>query len=147
MPNLSAAQLGPGQAFWIQNRHTTQYVSLVGRVPYVAEQRFTFGGGAYAAFGAAYLLPFGLADSNLRESGASGGANVALGDRILKWNATTQTYDELAVLIDGALDPAYNGKWVDEQHMPNESTMLISPGSGYFFADRAPRGFAWSYPR
>ena len=33
LPNLSTAQLGAGQAFWIQNRHGTQYVSLVGRVP------------------------------------------------------------------------------------------------------------------
>ena len=49
--------------------------------------------------------------------------------------------------IDGANDPAYNGKWVDELHMPNESTMVISPGSGYFFSDRAPSGFVWSYPR
>ena len=146
-PNLSAAQLGAGQAFWIQNRHGTQYVSLVGRVPYVAEQHFTFGGGAYAAFGTAYLLPFGLADSNLYESGASGGTDVTLGDRILQWNAATQTYDGLAVLIDGTGDPTYDGKWLDELNFPNESAMLITPGLGYFFANQAPSGFGWSYPK
>ena len=81
------------------------------------------------------------------ESGASGGANVALGDRILKWNAATQTYDGLAVLIDGVGDPTYDGKWLDELNFPNESAMLITPGLGYFFVDRVPRGFAWNYPR
>ena len=141
------SRTGYAETHWIENRHATQYVSLLGGVPTSSDQEFTFVGGNYSTFGVAYLGSFGLADSNLYESGASGGPNVTLGDRIFKWNASSQSYDAYAILIDNTGLPQYDGKWLDELNLPNESTMLVEPGQGYWFEDRSPGGFTWNYAR
>ena len=88
-----------------------------------------------------------LSNSNLWESGASGGDRIDTGDRILRFDASTQTYDAIAVLIDGT-NTGLDGAWADGFSFPNPSQLNLEPGQGYWFENRAPASaFPWTYPR
>ena len=139
--------LGPQQGFWIQHRAPdTRTITLVGQTTEATERSETMRSGPFQIIGTTYLLPLVLADSNLWESGASGGDSIATGDRILRFNSVTQSYDAIAVLIDHT-GTAYDGIWADALSFPNPSTLTLEPGVGYWFDNRAPAtDFTWTYP-
>ncbi len=148
-PNhVSAITFNLHDGFWLQHRSDVELkVVVVGRVATAAERMVPISAGPYQIIGSGALNPLPLDSSNLRESGASGGASLDTGDRILRYNPESQSYDAVAVLIDGT-GTSYDGVWADGLSFPNPSGLAMQPGWGYWFHNRAPTSpFYWSYPR
>ena len=134
--------------FWLQHRSDDELkVVVVGRTATAAERVVSINAGPYQIIGSGALGPLPLASSNLRESGASGGASLDTGDRILRFSPASQSYDAVAVLIDGT-GTSYDGIWADGLSFPDPSGLALEPGWGYWFHNRTPTDpFYWSYPQ
>lgn len=148
-PNhLSAMTFGLHDGYWVLHRGAdTRLVVTFGRAAGAAERSLAMIPGPYQLFGTALLEPLTLNQSNLWESGATGGDSIFTGDRILHFDAVTQSYASIAVLIDGT-NTSLDGTWVDALAFPNPSQLQLEPGQGYWFHNQAPsNAFLWTYPR
>jgi len=146
-PNVvSAMRLDAHTGFWVQHRAAdTRTVTIVGRVAEAGERLTPIHAGSYQIIGIAYLGSLALGSSNLRESGATGGDSIATGDRILRFDPISQSYDAIAVLIDNT-GTAYDGVWADAQDFPTPSSLSLDPGVGYWYNNREPAtSFTWVY--
>lgn len=148
-PNhLSTLALGVHGGFWVQHRAgDVRQVVAFGRAATPAERAVAIGGGPYQLLGSGVVGPLTLADSNLWQSGASGGQSVDSGDRLLRFAALSQDYAAIAVLIDGS-GTGLDGTWADAAAFPAASAMTLEPGWGYWFHNRPPSvPFLWTYPK
>lgn len=148
-PNGSSPMaLNLHNGFWVQHRAAdVRQVVVFGRAATLVERVVEIASGPFQVIGSGEIGPLALGVSNLWESGASGGDSLDIGDRLLSFDADSQSYDAIAVLIDGT-STSLDGTWADGLDFPNPSAVELEPGWGYWFHNRAPAApFVWSYPR
>jgi hypothetical protein len=145
--HLSDITLSLHDGFWLQHRSLDErHVLVVGRTATAAERLVSIHAGPYQIIGSGALGPLPLSDTGLWQSGASGGNSLDTGDRLLRFSPDLQSYDAVAVLIDGT-GTGYDGAWADGHLFPSPSGLALEPGAGYWFHNRTPANpFYWSYP-
>lgn len=146
---LSPMTFSLHDGFWVQHRAADQrQVVVFGRAATSTERVIAMSAGPYQVIGSGEMGPLALSASNLWETGASGGESLDTGDRLLRFDAATQSYDAISILIDGT-GTDLDGTWADGgAAYPDPSTMRMEPGRGYWFHNRTPADpFFWSYPR
>jgi hypothetical protein len=146
----STITLNVHDGLWLQHRAADERrVVIFGRAATPTERTLPISAGPFQVIGSGVLGPLPLANTNLWESGASGGDSLDTGDRLLRFDAGSQSYDAIAVLIDGT-GLALDGTWADADPLvyPSPSAMTLDPGRGHWFHNRTPADpFFWSYPR
>jgi hypothetical protein len=143
---VSNMTLDADDGFWIQNRNGVQKVTFSGEVSDMPNRTISLMTGLQL-IGSAYPEEVILTNSELWEDGATGAINEIDADRILSWDAVTQSY-KFAWLIDG-IGPPYDGKWWDSS-TGAETTIKLQPGQGLWFELRDLPGhsnFTWTYPK
>jgi hypothetical protein len=113
---------------------------IFGRAATVAERSLGILAGPYQIIGSGFLSSLPVDASRLWESGASGGDSLDTGDQLLHFDAATQQYDAIAVLLT-------DGTWADALNFPSASPLTLVAGQGYWFFNQTPAdAFEWTYP-
>lgn len=146
----STLPIRPDMGFILQIRagHPATYITFVGKVS--ETDRYTNISTGLNFVGTCFPVevPLGdqasVGDSNLWESGITGGTNAFSSDKVWKYNAAVQARYDVAWLVDG-IDPAHNGLWYSG-NVP--STIKLKPGYGYWIQIRSGHpSFVWHYPK
>lgn len=82
------------------------------------------------------LKPFSGALADLLAGQLSGGLTEAQADKILKWNAGSQSYIG-AFKAGGTGDPAKDGQWFSDAGVWQPSPMTLEPGEGFWIVNRS----------
>ena len=132
-----------GEAFFVQNRHAPQSFHVAGFVNLSSFNKQVSRG--YQTFGTPYPVEVTLGATGLWESGAHGDLSESYADRVLFWDTSINSFRYAWLFDSGGAFPAWDGRWI-ETALGGETTIMIKPGTGYFFQDKV-NDFIWVFPK